>query len=67
MLAADEYLNTVGGRIVLQVHDELVGIAPQTDPEQTINKMYDIMRTPPAWAPTLPLDAEGGYADNYSK
>jgi len=29
--------------------------------------MYDIMRTPPAWAPTLPLDAEGGYADNYSK
>jgi hypothetical protein len=25
------------------------------------------MRTPPVWASALPLDAEGGYADNYSK
>ena len=67
MLEADEYLTSIGGRIVLQVHDELVGIAPEIDPEQTINRMYDIMRTSPAWAPALPLDAEGGYADNYSK
>jgi DNA polymerase len=67
MLAADDYLTSIGGRIVLQVHDELVGIAPQANPDQTINKMYDIMRTPPVWASALPLDAEGGYADNYSK
>lgn len=67
MLAADDYLTSIDGRIVLQVHDELVGIAPQANPDQTINKMYDIMRTPPVWASALPLDAEGGYADNYSK
>ena len=67
MLAADNYLNNKGGQIVLQVHDELVGLAPQTKAEETIHKMYDIMRTPPLWANELPLDAEGGYADNYSK
>jgi hypothetical protein len=33
--------------------------------------MFDLavsaMRTPPAWAADLPLDAEGGYAKEYSK
>lgn len=67
MLIADQYLATIGGRIVLQVHDELVGLAPKVNPTQTIKQMYNIMRTPPGWALNLPLDADGGYADNYSK
>lgn len=67
MLAAEQYLNQIGGRIVLQVHDELVGIAPKTDPSKTMQMMFNIMRTSPAWASELPLDADGGYADNYSK
>ena len=67
MLAADQYLDQVGGRIVLQVHDELVGIAPKTGSHKTMQMMFDIMRISPDWAPALPLDAEGGYANNYSK
>ena len=67
MLAADDYLTDSGGRIVMQVHDELVGLAPKIGSSTTMQMMFDIMRTPPAWASDLPLDADGGYADNYSK
>jgi len=67
MLMADRFLQVKGGRIVLQVHDELVGLGPMTNPTETEDMMFDIMRTPPSWAEGLPLDAEGGYADNYSK
>ena len=67
MLVADKALHNVGGRIVLQVHDELVGLGPTENPDKAQLTMLDIMRTPPLWAVDLPLDAEGGYADNYSK
>ena len=67
MLTADNYLKEKQGGIVLQVHDELVGVANTEDADDTQNMLYQIMKTPPTWAPDLPLDAEGGFANNYSK
>jgi hypothetical protein len=29
--------------------------------------MIQTMRTAPAWCADIPLNAEGGYAENYSK
>ena len=32
-----------------------------------LEDIVNIMRTPPTWAPSLPLDAEGAYGDHYAK
>lgn len=53
--------------VVLTVHDEIICIVPDEEADTAYKYMLQIMRTPPAWAPTLPLDAEGGYDDCYSK
>jgi DNA polymerase len=50
--------------VVLRVHDELVCCVREKDADDCLEYMLDVMRTPPAWAPDLPLDAEGGI--NYS-
>lgn len=55
------------GQVALTVHDEVVIVAPNTNPDATMNSIIDILCTPPNWAKDLPLDAEGGYAHNYSK
>jgi DNA polymerase len=57
----------LGVRPVLMTHDEIVGVVPNHKAEKAFEKMIKIMSTPPEWAPTLPLAAEGGFADNYSK
>lgn len=68
-------------RIVLMTHDEIVFSAPINKKYTTAGDMrlpqdqwhpalvwaLDIMRKPPAWAPDLPLDAEGGWDVCYSK
>jgi DNA polymerase len=51
--------------VVGTVHDELLLLVPEADAEQALADVIDIMRTPPAWAPDLPLDAEGGIGDSY--
>jgi hypothetical protein len=58
---ADKY------RVVTMTHDEIVAIAPKKQSDQCLNDMLKIMATPPAWAPGLPLFAEGGYDACYSK
>jgi len=58
---ADEF------RVVTMTHDEIVAIAPKRKADACLERMLKIMRTPPAWARTLPLDAEGGWDVNYSK
>ena len=32
---------------------------------QALEDLLTLMRTPPEWAPDLPLDGEGGIADSY--
>lgn len=54
-------------RVVSSTHDEAISINPRNRSTQVLAQMHNIMSTPPAWAPDLPLDAEGGSEYNYSK
>jgi len=47
------------------VHDEIICVVPEAETEAASAYMLDVMRTPPAWAESLPLDAEVGVGDNY--
>jgi DNA polymerase len=53
--------------VVLTVHDEIVIISPDTNPDATMDRLIKHMCVSPDWAPELPLDAEGGYDTCYSK
>lgn len=66
----DRLLQQFGGWIVMQVHDENIGVASdmgKDDNDKLFEEINDLMRIPPAWMPSLPLDSEGGWAKNYSK
>lgn len=65
MLRLDKSLTH--GKVALTVHDELVIVARDTDPDATMKAILQDLCTPPAWAPNLPLSAEGGYDRMYSK
>lgn len=54
-------------KIVTTTHDEIVYIAPKGEAEIALEIGYSILVTPPLWAPDLPLDAEGGADERYSK
>jgi DNA polymerase len=54
-------------KMATTTHDELVSIAPEDDADAALAFMLATMRTPPTWAPDLPLNAEGGFAREYSK
>ena len=55
------------GKVSLTVHDEVIIVAPDTEPHVTMEKIIDDMCKAPAWAPDIPLDAEGGFDFRYSK
>jgi DNA polymerase len=57
----------LGGNVALQIHDEIICIAKKEHAQTVYDKMIQLMTTPPAWAPDLPLAAEGGWAEEYSK
>lgn len=66
----DRRLQQHGGWVVMQVHDENIGVAPHESTEKSdriFEEINNIMRQSPDWMPDLPLDSEGGYAKNYSK
>ena len=54
-------------RVVLSTHDEVVAAVPAAQAEEAFQWGLEILRTPPIWMPNIPLDAEGGYAVEYSK
>lgn len=56
-----------GYRIVMMTHDEVVAIAPTRSAPKCYREMHKAMTTPLWWCMDIPLSAEGGYADNYSK
>ncbi len=49
----------------LMVHDELVYVAPENQAEKLLDKLQQIMRTPPQWWPDIILESEGDIADTY--
>ena len=60
-------IHDAGYRIVTMTHDEIVIVAKKKDAKKALDFMIKTMSTPPAWAPDLPLSAEGDYDDCYSK
>lgn len=54
-----------GYRVVLSAHDEAVMCVPESEAQACLNFALATMRTPPAWALSLPLDAAGGYHKSY--
>lgn len=59
--------NLQNGRVALTVHDEIVIVASDQNPDATMKAIIEDLCTPPPWAPDLPLSAEGGYDRMYSK
>ena len=53
--------------VTFSVHDEVTAIASNANAKIALEDIINIMRTPPTWAPSLPLDAEGAYGDHYVK
>jgi DNA polymerase len=58
-------LARLGIQLALQVHDELVYVVPDDLTHIVKKVLLDEMRVPPAWAPTLPLDAEADCGPSY--
>jgi len=69
ILAANTFLEPLGGRVCLTVHDEIVFIAPEENIDIAMDGVIKIMSQTPEWCSKggLILAAEGGYDDNYSK
>lgn len=53
--------------VVMTTHDEAVAHPKLAQAQKCYEFMEKCMMTAPWWCPTLPLAAEGGWADNYSK
>ena len=49
------------------VHDELLAEAPADQADAALADMLKVMRTTPAWAPGLPVDAQGWTGARYRK
>jgi DNA polymerase len=66
----DMALHIVGaglGELVLSVHDELIFEVPEKEAEDRLKTILDMMCVAPAWAPGLPVKAEGDVMDLYGK
>jgi len=55
-------------KIATMTHDEIISVIPERLASKLLEANLKIMRTPPAWAPDLPINAaaDGGWAVNYS-
>ncbi len=53
--------------VVMQVHDEIIALGSEVNSDVTMDRILQIMRTPPEWCSDLPLDAEGGVSQIYDK
>lgn len=53
--------------IATMTHDEVLVVVPDNEIKIAEKEVYNIMATPPIWAPDLPLALEGGYDRRYSK
>jgi hypothetical protein len=55
-------------RVVMMTHDEIVTCVPERFADAVLAKQITVMRNPPHnWGADIPFDAEGGWANNYSK
>ena len=52
---------------ILTVHDEIVCELPEDRAGEGLREIIRLMTIPPAWAPDLPVEAEGCITDHYRK
>lgn len=55
----------MGLRPALQAHDELVYVVPENRVEEYERGVLQIMKSPPSFAPDLPIDAEAAWGATY--
>lgn len=53
--------------VVMHTYDENIALVPIAEADEGTEWMIEIMKIRPDWAPSIPLDAEGGHAREYSK
>lgn len=56
---------TTGRDISLFTYDELVYVEPDETAPWLLARLLETMKTPPSWAPGLPLSVEGGFHQSY--
>lgn len=54
-------------RVVMMTHDEIVILSKKAQAGAAQRFLEKVMKTSPAWCADIPLNCEGGYAENYSK
>ncbi len=58
----------LGYKIATTTHDEVVIAVPMANgPWEVYEECKQIMETPPAWLPDLPLNVKGGVSERYEK
>jgi DNA polymerase len=67
MVGAMLRLHRDGVFLVGTIHDEIVALAPVEDAEAIRDHMIAVMKTPPVWAPDLPLAADAFINERFVK
>lgn len=64
-----EQMVTIGQRYktVLQVHDEIVIMVDEHEAEEALEFVQQVMKTPPTWAPDLPVNCEAHVGASYGE
>jgi hypothetical protein len=62
-----EIKKTTGFDPTLLVHDEWVGVVPDSVADDVLDEVQRIMRTPPKWWPELVVWSEGSIGDTYAE
>ena len=60
-------LDESGYSVINSIHDEVLLLVPESEAESALGRVIEIMTTPPKWAPTFPLAAEGWVDKRYRK
>lgn len=60
-------LDKEGFKIRFHVHDEVIVEVSQDEAESALERVIELMCTPPEWGRDLPLNAEGFISDYYMK
>lgn len=53
--------------LIMHVHDEIVGEAPDAEAPDLLKAMQEVMSVPPVWASDLPIKGEGYVSKFYKK
>ena len=60
-------LDDAGYDICMSVHDEVLVIADETNADEALQDVINIMITPPIWASDFPSAADGWVNNRYKK